>query len=336
VERIDRRVYRQAARHVGCRYNADMPRRRLIHATFLTLLPLLVAAFGLNVLTAALLVVGMLLWRWLIVLAGLRPAAKSPPIVLETMAASHFVEKVRWCMDRLGIGYLEHQSAGTLGAFFAGRTVPQLRARTGLVETVIGNSPEILRYLWGVYAAPLGERAAFLAPTTERLRLERRLDRYGVNLQVWVYHHVLSRRNLTLHVWGADSPRVPAWQRLALRALYPLLAALIRRAFAITPERYAKSVSGIEELLGDIEMRLADGRRSILGGDEINYTDITFAAFSGLWLQPAAYAGGQGEDTRMERDRMPAGMRADIERWLEDYPKATISTVTLYERERLV
>lgn len=313
-----------------------MTRRRLIHAAFLTLLPLLVAVFGLDVLTTAALVVGMLLWRWLIVLAGLKRAAKAPPIVLETMAASHFVEKVRWCMDRLGIDYAEHQSAGTLGAFFAGRTVPQLRARTGLVESVIGNSPEILRYLWGVYAAPLGERAAFLAPTPERLELERKLDRYGVNLQVWVYHHVLPQRDRTLHVWGADSRRVPGWQRLALRTLYPLLAALVRRAFAITPQRHAKAVSGIEELLGEIETRLADGRRSILGGDEINYTDIAFAAFSGLWLQPPAYAGGQAEDTRLERDRMPAAMRADIERWLEDYPKATISVNKLYERERLV
>ena len=312
-----------------------MSRRRLIHAAFLTALPLLVALFGLDVLTTTLLVAGMLVWRWLIVLTGMKPA-KDAPIVLETMAASHFVEKVRWCMDRLGIDYVEHQSAGTLGAFFTGRTVPQLRVHTGVVESVIGNSPEILRYLWGVYAAPLGERAAFLAPNPERLQLERKLDRYGVNLQVWVYHHLSARRGLTLHVWGADSPRVPAWQRTTLRVLYPLMALLVRRAFAITPERYAKSLTGIEELLGEIETRLADGRRSILGGDEINYTDLAFAAFSGIWLQPAAYAGGQGEDTRLERSVMPAAMRADIERWLEDYGKATIFIQSLYERERLV
>jgi glutathione S-transferase len=311
-------------------------RRRLIHAAFLTALPLVVAAFGFSVLTTMLLVAGMLVWRWLIVLSGLSLAAKAPPIVLETMSASHFVEKVRWCMDRLGIDYVERQSAATLGAFFAGRTLPQLRVRTGAVESVIGNSPEILRYLWGFYAAPLGERAEFLAPTPERLQLERKLDRYGVNLQVWVYHHLLPRRDLTLHVWGADSRRVPGWQRLTVRLLYPLLAALIRRAFGITPERHAKAVSGIEELLDEIETRLVDGRPSILGGDGINYTDITFAAFSGLWLQPGNYAGGQGEETRLERDRMPAPMRADIDRWLEDYPKATMFVRTLYERDRFV
>jgi glutathione S-transferase len=313
-----------------------MTRRRLIHATFLTVLPLLVAVSGLDVLTTTLLVAGTLLWRWLIVLSSLSRASNAPPMVLETMAASHFVEKVRWCMDRLGVDYVEHQSAATLGAFFAGRTVPQLRARTGVVESVIGNSPEILRYLWGVYAAPLGEGAAFLAPTPERLQLERRLDRYGVNLQVWVYSHLLPRRDLTLHVWGVDSRRVPVWQRLTIRLLYPLLAVLIRRAFAISPERGAKALSGIEELLGEIETRLADGRRSILGGDTINYTDITFAAFGGLWLQPGGYAGGQGEDCRLPRERMPAGMRADIDRWLEDYPKATMFVRTLYERERFV
>ena len=95
---------------------------RLIHATFLILLPVVVAALGLGVASAAALVTGMLVWRWLIVLSGFRPSREEPALVLETIAASHFVEKVRWCMDRLGLDYAERQSGGTLGAFFTGRT----------------------------------------------------------------------------------------------------------------------------------------------------------------------------------------------------------------------
>ena len=37
-------------------------------------------------------------------------------------------------------------------------------------------------------------------------------------------------------------------------------------------------------VLGDAEVNLADGRNSLLGGESINYTDIAFASFSGLWL----------------------------------------------------
>ena len=306
----------------------------MVHGTFLVLMPVIVAAFGFGVLTATLLVFGLLVWRWLIVMSGIRAPEKPPDVVLETISASHFVEKVRWCMDRLGIDYTERQCGGTLGVFFTGRTVPQLRIRTGLVQSVIGNSPEILRYLWGAHAMAQGGRASFLEPTADRVDFERRLDRYGRSLQVWVYYHLLVDRELTLHAWGVDSPHVPGLQRLALRVLFPLQAALIRGAFRINDEHYAKSVLRIEELLGDIETRLADGRQSVLGGNEINYTDIAFASYTGLWLQPQGYAGDMGKHVRIERDRMPAKMLRDVERWLEDFPRAAAYTEDLYAAER--
>lgn len=309
-------------------------KRLLIHFVFLLLLPLAVAWFGLGLLSTFVLVALMLLWRWLIVLSGIVVPEKTPDLVLETISASHFVEKVRWCMDRLGLDYVERQSGGTLGAYFTGRSVPQLRIRTGIVQSFIGNSPEILRYLWGSCCAAHGKAAAFLEPTNARLELERELDRYGRFLQVWVYYHILHDRALTLHAWGADNPLVPAWHRQLLRVLFPLLKRLIRSSFSITEEHYAKAVQGIDELLGSIDTRLADGRGSILGGDTINYTDIAFASFSGLWMQPQGYGGGKAELSRIERERMPAKMRADVERWLEDHPKATAFTMRLYADER--
>lgn len=309
--------------------------RLLIHSIFLVLLPIIVAWAGLNVPSAIAVVALTLLWRWLVVLSGIVAPEKGPQIVLETISASHFVEKVRWCMDRLGTEYTEQQSGGTLGAYFTGRTVPRLRVRTGIVQTVIGNSPDILRYLWATSFASHGDKATFLEPTATRLELEQSLDRYGRNLQVWVYYHLLQDRQLTLHVWGADNPRVPAWQRAALRVLFPVLAALIRKSFSITDEHYARAVSHVDELLGSVETQLADGRRSILGGDTINYTDIAFAALSGLWMQPAGYGGGQAELSRIERDQMSEEMRTDIQQWSEDHPKATALVSGLYAEERL-
>ncbi len=309
-------------------------KRRRIHTVFLFLLPIVVAWMGAGVPTALLLVALMLLWRWLIVLSGVTAPEATPDVVLETIAASHFVEKVRWCMDRMQLEYTERQSGGTLGVFFTGRTVPQLRVRTGLVESVIGNSPEILRFLWGAHNARSPQEMAFLEPTTERLELESRLDRHGRNLQVWIYYHLLHDRELTLQAWGANNPAVPAWQRQALRLMFPLLAKLIRRAFAITDEHYARSVLHIEELLSEVDTVLADGRGSILGGDVVNFTDLAFAANTGLWLQPENYGGGKADACRIERDRMPAEMRADIERWIEDFPRATGFVERLYEKER--
>lgn len=307
--------------------------RLFVHAVFLALAPIVVAWFGLSVPGAILLVLLLLLWRWIIVLSGFAAPEKTPELVLATISASHFVEKVRWSMDRLGLDYAEQTSGGTLGAFFRGRTVPQLKMRTGGVQSSIGNSAEILRYLWGRYAFENPEAAAFLEPTKERVELETRLDRYGVNLQVWVYYHLLDDRELTLHVWGANNPATPSWQRATLKLLFPVLRFLIRKSFRITDENYARAVARIEGLLEEANERLKDGCKSLLGG-ELNYTDISFAAMTGLWLQPAGYGGGKADAVRLERDRAPVSMQKDIEVWASGYARVREFVERLYAEER--
>jgi glutathione S-transferase len=308
--------------------------RLLIHAVFLVLAPIAVAWFGLSVPAAIALVLLLLLWRWAVVLSGFAMPEKTPDLVLATISASHFVEKVRWSMDRLGVDYVEKTSGGALGAFFGGRTVPQLKMRTGGVRSSIGNSAEILRYLWGRYAVDDPDTAAFLEPTKERIDFETRLDRYGVSLQVWVYYYLLDDRELTLHAWGANNPVTPFWQRQALRLLFPVLSFLIRKSFRITDANFERSVARIEELLGDANSRLEDGRGSLLGGAELNYTDIAFAAMTGLWLMPPEYGGGKADAVRIERDRAPAEMLRDIEAWESAYNRAAAFVERLYSEER--
>jgi glutathione S-transferase len=311
-------------------------RRLFVHTVFLTLAPIVVAWFGLSVPGALLLVLLLLLWRWIIVLSGFARPEKTPELVLAAISASHFVEKVRWCMDRLGLDYVEQTSGGTLGAFFRGRTVPQLKMRTGSVQSSIGNSAEILRYLWGRYAVESSDGAGFLQPTKERVELEARLDRYGVNLQVWVYYHLLNDRELTLHAWGADNPATPSWQRQALKLLFPMQRFLIRKSFRITEAGYQRAVAHIDELLDEVSGRLDDGRKSLLGGDEINYTDFAFAAMSGVWLMPPGYGGGKADAVRIERDMAPADMQRDIAAWLSAHPLAVSFVEQLYVEERRV
>ncbi len=318
-----------------CRYDVDMTgKRKLIHAVFLFLLPLIVVGFGVSMAAAAALVAIALVWHWLITLSGIVAPAASPELELETIAASHFVEKIRWCMDRLGVDYTERQMVGVLGIFFAGRSVPQLKIRTGMVRSSIGNSAEILRYLWGAYTAEFADRAKFLEPTGDRLALEKRLDRYGVDLQVWVYYHILDDRALTQHAWGCNSPAIPAWQRYTVIVLFPVLRALMRKAFRISDVGYRKSVDHIETVLAEIDSQLADGRVSILGDASINYVDITFASLSALWLQPPGFGREKAAAVRVERQRAPMAMQADIERWISSYPNTTDYISRLYEQER--
>ena len=254
---------------------------------------------------------------------------------LETIPPSHFAEKVRWCLDRLGVAYSERPAAGINGVMFRGRSVPRLSFRTGIVRSVIGNSPEILRYLWGRYAVECGDAADFLRPTPERLELEQRLDRYGAHLQVWVYYHLLDHPDVVTHVWGRNDPSVPLWQRQLLPVLFPLNRWFLRRVFRIDQAHYEKVVEKIEALLADVEARLDDGRRSILDSDDTDFVDMTFAALSALWLQPAKFAAGKAEAARIKHDEYPPAMAADIERWCDRYPLAKALVERLYREERI-
>lgn len=314
-------------------------KRNLVFATILFAAPLIVAWYELSVAAAAGIVILLLLFRWLITLSGWVAPEKMPDLVLETISASHFVEKVRWSFDRLGVEYEERVSGGTLGAYFRGRTVPQLKVRTGHVVSTIGNSADILRYIYARYLATDPERAAFLEPTAERIEFERRLDHYAASLQVWVYYHLLQDRDLTLHAWGVNNPATPALHRAALRILFPLQARMIRFSFKINDTNYAKAVARIEQLVGEVDASLADGRESILGGPDSddagpNYTDLAFAAFTGLWLMPEAYGGGKADAVRIERARTSAAMREDIERWVGAYPRAVSFVEAQYEERR--
>lgn len=305
-------------------------KRILVHTAALFLLPLIVAAFGISTAGALGLVMLMLLWRWGISLSTWVAPAKTPELELCTISASHFVEKVRWCMDRLGVEYSETPSGGTLNAFYLGRSVPLLRFRTGGVRSTIGNSAEILRYLWGRYSAELPEKAAFLEPTPATLELEARTDRCGADLQVWIYYHLLGHRELTLRAWGVDEPRIPAWQRQLLKLVYPVQSALIRRAFRISDRHHQRAVEHLEKLMGDVEEQLADGRASILGGDEPNFSDFTYASIMALWLQPNAYGGGRAENVKVPREEFPQAMRKKIDNWVERYPRNVAFIEKLY------
>ena len=308
-------------------------RNTTIHAVFMFLLPLLVAAGGLSVKAAALLVLLALAWRWVLSFKKLR-ATGGPGIVLESIGISHYVEKVRWCMDRLGLDYQERVCAATLGAFYWGRTVPLLDVRTGSVRSTISNSADILRYLWGAYGLAGGHDARFLEPLPERLVLEQRLDRYGRHLQVWIYSHLLDKKPLMLDAWGVNDARVPRLQRVLIRILYPVQVRLMRRAFSLTPSHYESVKARILELLGDIDAAVAENPASILGDSESNYTDFAFAALSSPLALPANFA-GLAKPHSLDYDRLPDGMKTDIDEFRAAAPAAFEFIARLYREERM-
>ena len=259
---------------------------------------------------AVVLVLLTLAWKWLVTLSGLAKPPADPALRLETISISHFVEKVRWSLDRLGVPYEEEHTAGILGALFRGRTVPRLYVTTGRVTSVIGNSPEIQRYLWGRYGVEQGKHAAFLQPTAAAVELEHKFDEYGVDLQRWIYSHILSHKELLFTFGGARIRPCPPG---SVQHLPFFTRCCVSSCSSISSQPSVKQTSreGIERVLGDVEERLADGQTNLLGGP-LSFVDITFAALFAPWVDPEAYGAGKAAAVRPRPQDIPPDMLRDI------------------------
>jgi glutathione S-transferase len=284
--------------------------------------------------TAVALVAG-LGWKWALILRRTARADRRDqrPLVLETIAASHYVEKARWCMDLLGLDYRETATVGVLGVIVTGRSVPRLRIGDGPGASLIGDSADILRYLWAEYGATDPTRAAFLEPSPAAVELERHIDAYGAHIRRWFYFGALPARAFMLRCWGADDERLPRWQRWLIAVAFPGVVAFLRRALGVDQPRTRASVQRVEAFLTEIENLLADERRGLLG-DERNYVDYAFAALSGLWLPCPGYGGGAADGYLPPPEDWPATLREDMARWRERFPRVVAFVEGLYATER--
>jgi glutathione S-transferase len=307
---------------------------RTTHTLALYALPVLVAGLGWGALAALLTAVVFALVGMALRIALTRGAAARPdvPMRLHTISFSHYTEKVRWCLDRLAVPYEEVPDVGILGVLVTGRTVPVLEVPPGL--TRIGDSPKILRYLWGEYAGRLPfERTAFLEPTPATLELEQFFDRrLGNDVRVWVYSRVFERRDLTLRSWGLEETRIPAWQRLLLRALAPLLRFAVRRMLGVTPARAARALERTRESFERVDALLADGRPYLMG-ESLGFVDITFASLGALAVLPPEYAGRSLGGRRLALEDLDADWQAEVEAFRAR--PAGQFVLRLYSEERL-
>jgi len=290
---------------------------RLLHLLGLYALPVVVAAAGWGVVAAlatmvAAFIVGIAVRLAVSLRALRRPQAR---LRLHTITFSHYAEKARWCLDRLGVPYDEVPNIGVLGVLLTGRTVPWLEVPPGL--TRISESSRILRYLWGEYAGVLpGDRTWFLEPTPAALELEARLDRrLGNDVRIWLYENLLQQRELSFRSWGSEEPSIPRWQRVLLQALRPVLAFAVRRMLGVTPARAARSLARTQEIFDEMDALLADGR-PYLTGSTLTFADITFASLGALAVLPPEYPGNRLGGPRMTANdiRDPAWL-AEVERF---------------------
>jgi glutathione S-transferase len=199
---------------------------------------------------------------------------------LITIPISHFCEKARWALDRAGVPYLERAHLQVVHWFFVKRagggwTAPVLRCGS----LVLPESAEIVR--WADSRGGLG-----LYSSAEAGALERDFDaRLGPHGRRWMYDAIRGEGGLVQR-YGVTG--VPAWERRAVPVAFGLVAKVIDRRLAITPESAAESLGVVREVFDSVASRLEDGRRYLLG-DSFSAADLAFAALSSPVVVPLEY-----------------------------------------------
>jgi glutathione S-transferase len=215
-------------------------------------------------------------------------AAILPPVLrLITIPISHYCEKARWALDRVGLSYDEQRHVQGIHQLAArraggGSTVPVLVTP----ERVIGESSEVLD--WVDERTP-PEHRLFAAEHGERVEAEslcRRFDQgLGPRARRLIYVHMLPQSRVAL---GFNNQGVPAWEDRLLRSAWPLADRFMRHRLEIRPGVEVGDEAAVFREFDFVAERLADGRGH-LAGDRFGAADLTFASLAAAVILPTVY-----------------------------------------------
>lgn len=244
-------------------------------------------------------------------------------IVLITIPLSHYCEKARWALDRVGIQYREEAHAPLVHRLFTmtkgGGTVPLLIDGNRRIVT----STEILRY------AAASDRDELLYPADPVLRdevnsLEEMFDaQLGPHSRRWAYAHLLSNLALVRSLWTQRAPPIEA---SAVRILAPLIRSLVRSTYRITPESAERSLARAHEMFRKVQAKLAEGREYLVA-ERFTAADLTFAVLAAPMLLPP-----QCRAVQPTLEQVPPRMRDEIARLRET--AAGQFVLRLFEQQR--
>lgn len=207
------------------------------------------------------------------------------PARLITIAFSHYCGLARWALDRGAVAYREEGHLPLASIWHtkragATRTTPALVLTTG---EVLDSSVAILRYADSQLAAKDRLMPAETAATAEVDAWLARFDRtLGPATRRYAYGHLLGDSALAKKFMAGWAP---AGERWLAGSCYPVLRTAIRRALAVTPAKVELSRARVDEVFGEVETQLADGRRYLLG-DRFGAADLSFAALASPAVVP--------------------------------------------------
>jgi glutathione S-transferase len=205
-----------------------------------------------------------------------------------TFQISHYCEKVRWALDRVGFPYVEECHLPPLHRLkttpLGGSSVPVLVTETEILK----DSADILKYLDTVAPAHLK-----LYPTSPVLRheveeLEAQFNRkLGVLTRQWGYFYALQNRSVMQQLWCEG---VPAWEKSLFPVLFPLTRYLVHSSYNVHCESALVAYHRTQQMFSMVSDRLSDGRRYLVG-DCFSAADLAFASLSAPGVVPPEYGG---------------------------------------------
>ena len=95
-----------------------------------------------------------------------------------------------------------------------------------------------------------------------------------------------NRDEVALRLWAAYSTKVPLWQRMLLKAFFPLIRMLLLRILNCTKEGANDGLDKSLKILDHFDEILSDGRQFLLKTAEPTYVDFAFAAVASIIVMP--------------------------------------------------
>lgn len=206
---------------------------------------------------------------------------------LITIPISHYCEKARWALDRLGLDYLEERH---IQGFHYPRTwwrshnpgVPVLIEG----RRVIIDSTAILKHL-----EQYAPRESRLYPATPaaRAQVEAFEDMFdeiiGVESRRWFYYHYLPRSGESLRLIGQG---VPAIERTLAPLMFPFMRSYATWLLDVSEKTVETGIVRVKRVVSQTDAILADGR-PFLVGNHFSAADLTLACMMAPFVLPEEY-----------------------------------------------
>ena len=120
---------------------------------------------------------------------------------------------------------------------------------------------------------------------------------------VFAYYHLLPHRQLMILPLSRGTP---TYEQKSVQRAYPLFAGALRILLRLTAQRAQQSLDQIRTVFGQVDTRLADGRKFLVG-NRLTLSDLAFAVAAAPVVLPPTYGG-----PIPSFDEMPAEIQAAV------------------------